>query len=259
MSESRTGTQSIERAVQVLRVLSERDRFGWRLVDLAERCGLSRGTTHRILASLLRQRLVRQRPEDRRYVLGPQVFELGLGMATYADFREAGHQTVQRLAERFRTLSIFYLRSGDDTVCAACEGPSPYASGFEVGTRLPLAGTVGGMAILGALPASERAALLPHCQPSSGRRGLADAGRLERMLELAERNGYAVNAGEVTNGIHSFGVPLRDADGQAFAALAIAGTAEAFPVERTGEVVAALGPAADALEQAARDGGVRSG
>jgi DNA-binding IclR family transcriptional regulator len=151
----RTGTQSLERATQLLRVLSERDRFGWGLLDLAARVGLSRSTTHRLLAGLAREGLVQQRP-DRRYVLGPLVFELGLAMTAHDEFQRACGGPVARLAARFGTLAILYLRSGHDCVCAACAGPSPYASGLEVGTRLPLVTTAGGVAILISLEPAQR-------------------------------------------------------------------------------------------------------
>jgi len=55
------GTQSIERALRVLRELSARARPGWRLTDLAERCDLDRGTASRMLACLVRERFAIKR------------------------------------------------------------------------------------------------------------------------------------------------------------------------------------------------------
>ena len=78
MAASRSGTQSIERAVRVLTEVTARSRFGWRPTDLAARCGLDRGTTHRILACLVRERLVQQRAVDGHYLPGPLLFELAL-------------------------------------------------------------------------------------------------------------------------------------------------------------------------------------
>ena len=52
------GTQSIERAVTLLRVLATREHFGWGLTELATTCQLNKATTHRILARLQRERLV---------------------------------------------------------------------------------------------------------------------------------------------------------------------------------------------------------
>src|SRR5207253_2870685 len=40
------GTQSIERAITVLRMLATRGRVGWGLTDLASASGLKKATTH---------------------------------------------------------------------------------------------------------------------------------------------------------------------------------------------------------------------
>ena len=74
------GTQSLGRSIRLMRVLATRGEIGWRLSDLAAACGLDKGTAHRILASLVQERLVRQRPGDRRYLPGPLLFELSLAL-----------------------------------------------------------------------------------------------------------------------------------------------------------------------------------
>ncbi|QYY34008.1 helix-turn-helix domain-containing protein (plasmid) [Cupriavidus pinatubonensis] len=54
----RSGTQSIQRAVLILRELASRDMAGWALHDLAARCGLDRATVHRIFKCLIGDGLV---------------------------------------------------------------------------------------------------------------------------------------------------------------------------------------------------------
>lgn len=240
MSERRSGTQSIERALQVVRVLSTRDRFGWGLADLAARCGLSHATTHRILRGLVRERLVAQRPEDRRYVLGPLVFELGLSMTGHAAFQAACKAPVARLARRFGTLAILYLHSGSDFVCAARAGPSPYAMAFDVGTRAPLVTSAGGVAILVHLPPEEARLAEQEGLRQMEMLGAPAIRRLRRMIERSRALGYGLNLANMTKDVHAFALPIRDAQGAVFAALAISGPAGDFPATRTDEVVAAL-------------------
>ena len=60
--------QSIDRAVLILRCFTARTpRLG--ITEIARATGLSTSTTHRLLASMQANRLVRQGP-DRRYALG---------------------------------------------------------------------------------------------------------------------------------------------------------------------------------------------
>lgn len=247
----RSGTQSIERAVQVLRVLSERDRFGWGLVDLAARCGLSRATTHRILAGLVSERMAHQRA-DRRYVLGSLVFELSLAMSEQDEFQAVCKAPVARLSKRFGTAAILYLHSGADSVCLTCAGPLPSASGLHVGTRLPLVSTAGGVAILISLPQEERRAAQEAGLKLMGKLGPSTATRLQRLIAQSERRGYAFNQGDVTKGVNSFGLPIKHPGGEVFASVVVTGPAEQFPPSRSTEVLAALREAVECIEDLAR-------
>src|SRR5438128_1564282 len=76
---ARSGTQSIERAALLLRELALRGTAGWSLRDLALHCELDRATVHRMLKCMIDERLVHQRA-DRKYMLGPMVFELGASL-----------------------------------------------------------------------------------------------------------------------------------------------------------------------------------
>src|SRR5919106_3409986 len=72
------GTQTVGRAVSLLREVAARGSFGWRLTDLAAHCGLDKATAYRMLKCLEEERLVKRRASDRHYLPGPLLFELGL-------------------------------------------------------------------------------------------------------------------------------------------------------------------------------------
>src|ERR1700694_3067020 len=116
------GTQSVERAVLLLKELSARGTFGWRLSDLAAQCSLDKGTAHRILSCLQRERLVQQRESDRHYLPGPLLFELSLTLPPLPEFQAACQAPLGRVARRTGGVAFLYLRSGSDFVCAARVG-----------------------------------------------------------------------------------------------------------------------------------------
>ncbi|WP_207477886.1 AMP-binding protein [Arenibaculum pallidiluteum] len=72
------GTQSLERAIALLRAVAARAPDGARLVELMAAAGLSKPTAHRLLTALAREGLVRQDERSRRYHLGPELAALGL-------------------------------------------------------------------------------------------------------------------------------------------------------------------------------------
>src|SRR5215207_8985587 len=68
-----TGTQSIRRALLVLRVLSTAGHAGLPLIDVARATGLARPTAHRVLRALLAEGVIDQRPRTRRYATAAHV------------------------------------------------------------------------------------------------------------------------------------------------------------------------------------------
>ncbi len=247
----RPGTQSIERAVYVLKVLVARGSVGWRLVDLAAHCALDRATTHRILGGLLRARLAEQRA-DRRYAAGALVFELGVSMRSHAAFQEACRTPLVRLARTLGGVAIVSLRSDSEFVCVAREGRPLKAMTIDVGTRRPLVTSVSGAAILVALPRAEARAIVAENFRELGRFDARRIRSLRAMIRRSEAAGYGISVGQVVPGIGAAGYAIRNAREEPVASVAIVGPADDFTNAQIPAVVRALRTAADALEAAAR-------
>ena len=244
-----TGTQSLTRSIRLMRVLATRGEIGWRLSDLAAACGLDKGTAHRILASLVQERLVRQRPGDRRYLPGPLLFELGLALPGQHEFQAAAEAQLRTWARRINGTALLLLRSGFEYVCSVRTSGRLPGLMVEQGTRRPLFTSVGGVAILQTLPAGEAAEVLRNnTEQEVGKRGDARLAVLQKMRERSVRHGFGVNLGDVVPGVHAFAVPLLDPEGKAFAALCLMGTAERFPEAQIEEVRGELARVAQALE-----------
>jgi DNA-binding IclR family transcriptional regulator len=245
-----TGTQSLARGIKLLRVLATRGDIGWRLSDLAAACGLDKGTAHRMLAALVVERLVQQRPGDKRYLPGPLLYELGLSLHGQHAFQGAAEKQLAAWARRLNADALLLLRSGYEYVCSVRQGPAK-VPGLMVdpGTRRPLFTSVGGVAILQALPEDEaRDVLQNNIEQEIIKRGSARLVALEAMRERSARHGFGVNLGDVVGGLHAFAVPLRAPDAHPFAALCLIGTSVRFPAEALEEVRTELMRMAQQLE-----------
>jgi DNA-binding IclR family transcriptional regulator len=241
----RSGTQSLERASRLLRELAARGTVGWRLSDLAKRCELDKGTAHRIMAFLVRERLARQRPGDRRYVPGPLLFELSLALPGQGAFQAACQPHLRRLAARLGGFAFLCLRSGDDFVCAANAGSSTIkALAHEVGLRRPLVASAGGVAIVIAMPPEEAKAVVAENMRRVRLSGEVRTQAVERMLRRSEAQGYGVHLSDIVPQVNTYGVAIRDARGAPFASVSVAAASGDFPPARAGEIVAALEAAA---------------
>ncbi len=223
------GTQSIRRAVCLLRALSTHGAAGWRLTDLAEDTGLDHATAHRILGCLVQERLVTRVRGTLRYSLGSVAYELGLAAAPYFAVDELAGAGLAKLASSTRTIVFVNFRSGNDSVCVARhEGRHALkAYTVEVGTRRPLCLSAGGAAIVVALPRREQAAVVAANIDAIGRRAPARALAVRRMLRQSAELGYGLNLEDIVPGIAAIGVPIH-AEGVPVASLSLATTRAAL-------------------------------
>lgn len=204
----RSGTQSIQRAVLILRELASRDLAGWGLQDLATRCELDRATVHRILKCLIDEGLVQQRACDKRYLLGSLNFELGISVPSRAGLADATRSTVHRLAREFPRMTVLsVLRSGDDCVCVARAGPAASeAAAVRIGQRVPLLSRSSGVAIIAALPQQEARDV---CRRNRARLAHLDAEHLsnaEELVRTGQRDGHIMSIGALWHGVNSIAV-----------------------------------------------------
>ena len=255
-NSGRTGSQSIERAALVLREVATRGAAGWGLWDLADRCGLDRGTTHRILAALVRERLVAQRASDRRYFLGPLVFELSVTQIWYGQYQAAARTTLRRLATQLpNSVTLIFLRSHDDAVCMAREGASSYtrgSTGIRVGQRLPLLSLAGGAAILAALPPAEAAGIIERNAERLESLGPDRVARIKDLVRQAAGMDHVFGEGVFWAGVTSASVPIVAASGTVLGSVVASKASDEFGRKDLAGALEALRASAGAMSEAAK-------
>lgn len=236
-----SGTQSIERALTLLREIAAHNRSGSRLLDLAARTGLQRPTVHRMLKCLAAENMVQQNPETHRYFLGPMVFELGLTAAPRFNLREICHPALTRIAETTNDTVFLTQRSGLDSVCVdRHEGTFPIKTfTLEIGMRRPLGVGTGSLAILAALSEEEIRQIVGANAPRLSEYGLTPAG-LMAQVKNAQRHGYAVREAPTLAGVRSIGQALHNQSGIPFAALSISAISSRMTDKRVAELAALL-------------------
>lgn len=236
-----TGTQSIERALTLLREIAAHNRGGSRLLDLATRTGLQRPTVHRMLKCLATESMVQQDPDTHRYFLGSMVFELGLTAGPRFNLREICHPALTRIAEATGDTVFLTQRSGLDSVCLdRREGAFPIKTfTLEVGMRRPLGVGTGSLAILSALPEDEIQKVVAANIGRLPEYGLNTAALLTQVKK-SQKLGYAMREVPGLSGVRSVGQALRNQSGVAFAALSVSTIASRMNEKRAAEVAQLL-------------------
>lgn len=245
-----TGTQSIERALVLMREIAAHNRTGSRLLDLASRTGLQRPTVHRMLKCLTAENMVQQDPDTHRYYLGPMVFELGLTAAPRFNLREICHPSMIRIADATGDTVFLTQRSGIDSVCLERqEGTFPIKTfTLEPGMRRPLGVGIGSLAILSALSDEEVRQILAANTPRLPEHGLSAASLLAQ-LRRAQKLGYAVRETPSLAGVRSIGLALHNQSGIAFAALSVSAISSRMSEKRVAELATLLRTEARLIEK----------
>ena len=251
-----SGTQSIERALLLLREIAAHNRAGSRLLDLATRTGLQRPTVHRMLKCLALEGMVQQDPDSHRYYLGSMVFELGLTAAPRFNLRDICHPAMTRIADTTGDTVFLTQRSGLDSVCVdRHEGTFPIKTfTLEIGMRRPLGVGTGSLAILSALAEEEVKNVVHSNTVRLAEYGLTP-GSLFSQVRRAQKLGYAMREMPTLAGVRSIGQAMHNHSGVAFAALSISAISSRMTEKRVPELATLLRNETRLIEKQLATGG----
>lgn len=185
---------------------------------------LPRSSVYHLLGALEQHGFVVHLPADRRWGLGTAAFELAGGYARQQPLARLGRPLVAALADRTGESAHLAVMTGRDVLYIVEErAPRRPALVTDVGVRLPAHLTATGRAMLAALPREQVRAQYPDASAFTERtgRGPRRPGELRDMLREVRQRGYATEDGEVTLGLRSVGVAVRDHAGWPAAAIAV--------------------------------------
>jgi DNA-binding IclR family transcriptional regulator len=251
-NESRTGTQSIERAALVLRQIASYSPNGLRLVDLSTQLNLKRSTIHRIINCLVREKLVMQNQLTERYTLGYSLFELGLTAASQFKLREVCLPSLNRIAKQSGHTAYMTIRSHLDAISIASavadqHHPMDVAS-ISIGAHRPLGVGAGSLAILITLPDDE----IKRIVLANARRlfafGKLTVPLLMEIVSEAQEAGYAFHDDRMISNVSGVGIVVRDNTGTPFGAISISAKADSLTTEQQQIIVSILNKESYILE-----------
>jgi IclR family acetate operon transcriptional repressor len=193
-AQPQVGVRSVDRALSILEQLAAAGRE-CSLSELSSSAGLSVGTTHRVVRTLLDRGYVRQLA-TKAYVLGPHLVELG-DRARYGT--GIGVDThLRELAERAGGTAGLAVLDGPGIVFVAQAAPRHRGlrMRIELGEEAPIASAIGDAILASLSPRPRSTRSLPEylC-----RRHDPD---LAARLEQVRRRGYAVDHGQVSDGVN---------------------------------------------------------
>lgn len=216
---TRTGTQSIDRAAQLLVHVVEEDDAPT-VGELAQLAGLPKSTTSRLVGALERQGLVQRDPPRGAIKPGPVLLRYARRETSGPDLVELAGSSLERLARASgETANLGVATSTAVEMLDQRDSRHILGSTNWVGQRVPHHGSVIGKVFLadGALPVPDGP--LEQLAPLT----ITDPADLRRDLERTRARGYATAVDELEPGLWAVAAPVRDAGGTVVAALSISG------------------------------------
>jgi len=225
-ADERTASSKVPAADQTLRILSflASQRGPVPAATIASALELPRSTVYHLLAVLQERGFVAHLPEARRYGLGVRSLELSSGYSRQQPLTLLGRPLIARLVDQVGESAHLAVLHGRDVVYVVEERAAHRpALVTGVGVRLPSQLTASGRALLSALPPAQLRALFPDAAAFVGRtgRGPTSYRELRSVLQSARQRGFAVEDGEVTEGMASIGVAVLDHVGWPAAGIAV--------------------------------------
>jgi DNA-binding IclR family transcriptional regulator len=141
------GVAAVDRALMLLTAFRSGDR-SLTLGELAQRTGLVKSTTLRLLASLLHFGIV-QKLEDGRYSLGPEVARLHSVYTSSFSLETVVMPVLQGLVKKTKESAAFHVRQGDHRLCLyRVDSPQAIRDHAKAGDILPLDRGAGGRLLM---------------------------------------------------------------------------------------------------------------
>ncbi|WP_245993265.1 IclR family transcriptional regulator [Xylanimonas allomyrinae] len=214
---------------------------------VAQHLGLPRSSVYRLLTVLREEGYVTHLREERRYTLGPAAHSLATAYTRQAPLTRLARPVLARLVDATGLSAHLAVLDGRDVLYLVDErapGGPPLVTDVEV--RLPSHLTAIGRAILARLPAAHVRALYPNRAVFADRTGVGprSLGELREVLRLTRRRGYAVEDGEVMEGVASVGRAIVAHTGFPLGGVALSFPSAVADDARRGELAVALGRAA---------------
>ncbi|EEG76879.1 IclR family transcriptional regulator [Dethiobacter alkaliphilus] len=237
-SHDRHTVQSVERALKILIVLAEAGT-PLTLTQIRDKADLNISTAHRLLHTLMNDGFINQDKDNGKYLLGLRTFEVGHAALYSMDIRTTARPFLQELVDRCNeTTNLAILDQGEVVYIDQIESLNMIKIFARVGSRGPAHCVGAGKALLAQLSDRELKLFIEQKAPLERftEFTICDPEKLIAEMAKIRKHGYALDNGELEEGVRCVAVPVWDYENKAIAAISVSGPdtrlTDAFILER---------------------------
>jgi len=246
----------VSRALAVLGAFSVTDPV-LGVSEITRRSGLPKGTTHRIIASMVAERLMERADSPRipggGYRLGMRLFELGELVPAHRSLSAAALPIMEDLREATRHRVHLAVLDGIDVLYVEILGAGAADVSSRVGGRLPAHATGVGKVMLAYAAPSVVADRIAAGLPQLTARTICARDALIAELRKIRTHGFALDIEESTVGVSCVAAPVFGSDRSIRAGLSVTGITRSID---PGTIGPAVRTAAFTLTRQLRESGL---
>ena len=226
-NRSSSSLSSVTTAMRVLKSFTPTHQE-WGVSDLARHLGIGKSTAHRLLTTMVDERVLEQDLRSGRYRLGLAVMDLAGAVPAQYSLHEAVMGPMAALRNHSgETTQVAVLDGREVVYVERLDSPHTLRMFLEIGRRNHAHCTSTGKVLLAFLRPARLDRLLTGWElaPITAHT-ITDRSRLRAELDVVRSQGWAGNHHESKVGVASFSAPIRGAASEVIAALSVAGPTE---------------------------------
>ena len=206
----------VEAVLKALDVLeSFRDSEELQLSEISKRVSLNKSRAFRLLHTLCERGYVERGTDGHRYRLGIKLFEHASSLRR--DVKQVAQPYMRKLQLRFNeTINLAVLHAGEVLYIDLLESSRPFRMSAMVGSRMAIANTSLGKALITYAAEHDLEAVFDTLTPTELR-------KLRTEMEIVKRRGYATDQEENEPGVACIGASIVNEAGVSVGALSISG------------------------------------
>lgn len=205
-NSSKSGTQSVRRALQLMRLLAQHEAAGLSLQQITALSGLERSTAHRLVSCLVDENFAHKHSDSRRYHLGIDAMQIGFATMHRVPIDDALKPLIKRLCRLSGDTVFLVVQQGDYALCLSREhGDFPVRIfTIDAGEKRLLGIGAGGLALLSNYDEPDIGALHARHQADYEQAGLTLPALLQKVAVTREK-GFSEIVEGITPGISGVG------------------------------------------------------
>ena len=180
---------------------------------------LPKSTAHRLCAVLETQGYLQKKMDGKRFMPGPKLRTLAVGVLSHSQFRAQRHAILMSLSHDVgETCNLSYPDGSEMVYVDRVETQWPLRMQLTVGTRVPLHCTASGKMFLSSLSKSRRTSMAHQLELTSRTsNSMTDPEQLLGDLEKIRKLNYSTDNEEYVDGMIAVAVPVKDTKGRLYA------------------------------------------